>query len=136
MSTRVTYMAFFREDGDAGFEELVNRSATLPLVDHIPKIVHYVHSHVRAQTWRDYAVIRSALDNIGASKVIIWVSKDAELLGEMWERILRLPNVTAREVPLPDIVWGKKVEKTEHISDLARIIALFEDGGTVVIPHH
>lgn len=124
-------MSLFRADHDSGFEDLVDRPDPLPLVTWIPKIAHYVHSRVQEQTWRDYAVIKSALDHVGVSKVIIWVTEDAngDLPGEMWDRIQRLPNVTIREIPMPDTVWGMKVEHTEHTSDLVRMLAIYDEGG-------
>ncbi len=90
---------------------------------------------MQEQTWRDYATIRSVLDHLGVTKVSLRVTKEAngELPGETWERILKLPNVTAREVPMPDTVCGKKVEHTEHISDLVRMLAIYDEGGASLL---
>lgn len=127
-------MALFHKSGNAGFEELVARPPKLPLTSTIPKIAHFVITEVDEFDWLNYAIVRSAMDWWGAEKVDIWVPMGERLPGPMWERVLRMQNVTARAMHLPNIVWGKTVNKTQHLADVAKIKVLYEEGGESLLP--
>ena len=122
-------MAHFSSSHDVQFEHLVSRPPKLPLVSTIPKIGHIVHTKLSPATWRNYASARAFLQNLGVERLNIWVPEGEELLGEMWDRITKLPNVTVRHFCVPKKVWGKKLDHPAHWSDVSRIKILYEEGG-------
>ena len=123
-------MTVLDSSGDIGFEQLITQHHPLPLTQYIPKAAHFVHSQLQPQTWLNYAIIRSAFCYLGVEKVSIWVPEDAELPGEMWERIRAMQNVTIRPFTVPTTVWGTRIQRVEHASDIVRIKILYQEGGT------
>ena len=122
-------MNIFNPDGDVNFEELVARPHPLPLSQYIPKTAHFIHTSLLPQTWLNHAIVRSAFVYLGVEKVSIWVPDNAELPGDIWQRIRDMQNVTIRPLTVPTTVWGKRIERDEHASDVARIRILYEEGG-------
>ncbi|KAL9638912.1 MAG: hypothetical protein Q9164_001253 [Protoblastenia rupestris] len=121
----------FLPSRNVDFESLTNLSLPLPLLDHIPKVAHFVHTKIKPLTWVEYAVIRSATTTtLSVSLTKIWIPEHVtDLPGEIWPRIEALPNVLIVRVVMPDTVWGKRVQHIEHQADLARIKILFSEGG-------
>ena len=97
-------MSTFDQSGDVGFEALVARPPGLPLTSTIPKVVHFIMSEVYELDWLNYAIVRSALDWLGAESVNIWLPVGEELPGPIWERVLNLQNVTKRDMHVPNKV--------------------------------
>lgn len=122
-------MALFDKSGDAGFEALVARPPKLPLTSTIPKIVHFVMTEVYEFDWLNYAVVRSAFDWLGAESVNFWLPVGEELPGPIWRQVLELQNVTRRDMYVPKRVWGKTMKAVAHMSDVARMKILYEEGG-------
>lgn len=127
-------MNLFDDSGDAGFEALVARPPRLPLTSTIPKIVHFVITEVYEFDWLNYAIVRSALDWLGAERVNIWLPVGEELPGPIWAQVLELRNVTTRDMHVPNKVWGKTMKASAHMSDVARMKILYEEGGKSFIP--
>jgi hypothetical protein len=48
----------------------------------------------------------------------------------MWERIRAMQNVTIRPFTVPTTVWGTRIQRVEHASDIVRIKILYQEGGT------
>ena len=127
-------MTLFDKSGDAGFEALVARPPKLPLTSTIPKIVHFVITEVYEFDWLNYAIVRSALDWLGAERVNIWLPVREELPGPIWAQVLELQNVTTRDMYVPKRVWGKTMKASAHMSDVARMKILYEEGGKSFLP--
>ena len=125
-TTTTTFLA----SRDADFQSLVARPVALPLLPHIPKVVHFVFSKLTELTWLQYAVIRCAFVHLGAEKVKVWIPlRTKRLPGEIWAQLNSMERVEIVRITMPDTVWGKKVQHIEHQSDLARVKILFEEGG-------
>lgn len=122
-------MALFDKSGDAGFEGLVARPPKVPLTPTVPESAHFVVTEVHELDWLNYAIVRSALDWWGAEKVNIWVPVGEELPGPMWERVLKLQNMTARDMHVPNGVWDKTLNFAQHMAIVARMKMLYEEGG-------
>ena len=122
-------MTVFNPNSDVGFEKLIARHHPLPLPQSIPETAYFIHSQLQPQTWLNYATIRSAFDHLGVEKVSIWVPDNAELPVDMWQRIRAMQNVTIRPFTVPNIVWGTRIRRIEHASDIARIKIFYEEGG-------
>ena len=127
-------MALFDKPGSVGFEDLVARPPKLPLTSTIPKIAHFCITEVYEFDWLNYAIVRSALDWLGAERVNIWLPVGEELPGPIWGRVLKLQNVTRRDMYVPDKVWGKTMHLPQHMSDVARLKILYEEGGESFLP--
>ena len=127
-------MALFDKSGNVGFEDLVARPPKLPLTSTVPKIAHFVITEVYEFDWLNYAIVRSALDWLGAERVNIWVPVGEELPGPIWEWVFKLQNVTRRDMYVPDKVWGKTMLVSAHKSDVARMKILYEEGGESFLP--
>ena len=122
-------MAHFSSSHDVRFEDIVSHPPKFPLLSTIPKIGHVVHTQLSEATWRNYASARAFLENMGVEILNIWVPEGEELPGEMWERIINLPNVVVRHFCVPRKVWGKELAHPAHWSDVSRIKILYEEGG-------
>ncbi|KAI9830359.1 MAG: hypothetical protein M1819_005740 [Sarea resinae] len=118
------------EDRDAHFEALLAAPPLLPLPEHIPKVAHFVFVYVKEVTWMEYVAIRSAHLALQAEKINLWIPEgDVNLPGEMWKRIMTIPGTVIRQTAIPDTVYNKTVQVTQHVSDVLRLKILWEEGG-------
>lgn len=101
--------------------------------EYIPKVVHFVLSTVKEASWDVFVAVRAAHDRIEAEKINIWIPTDAQLQGEMWDRILKIPGTVVRKMDMPDSVYGHKIKKPAHVADVARLKVLYEEGGRLLL---
>lgn len=116
---------------DVDFDGLISRLAlensSIPV--YIPKVVHFVYVTLESVGWAEYAAVRSAVVNLHADTINIWVPIEGDFPDEMWPHILQIPGVVVRRVEMPDTVYGHKVEQQAHVSDLVRLQVMYSEGG-------
>lgn len=101
----------------------------LPTQNYIPKIAHFVFAKTKPLDWLEYASIKSAIVNLQAEQVRLWVPPGAKFEGHIWSLVLGLPQITFREIEMPTSVYGHEVKVLAHVSDIVRLEAVYNEGG-------
>ena len=132
-------------DPDVSSSVLLSESLH-PLVplSRIPKVVHFVYGfreppHLSFDL-DDFVAVKSALDVLGAEKVLIWLLNTPQ--SEWWEAMLAMGRKRAQALhltvdsvielkPIRDVVevFGRRVESSAHKADVVRMEALLTYGG-------
>lgn len=121
-------------DPEPDFNAILNNKLPCPSSGTIPKIAHFVHTEVKELTWLDWAAVRGAIVNLGVEKVHIWLPKDVELNGWIWNRVLEMPEVKLRRIAMPTTIYGASIDNPERQADVVRLKILYEEGGTLRMP--
>ena len=114
---------------DLNFDGIFEANVKWPSLNPIPKIVHFVHTDVKELTWLEWIAVRGAIVNLGAEKVHVWLPKEAEMKGWIWNRVVEMPKVYLRKIAMPKSVWGVAIDTPEQQSDIVRLKILYEEGG-------
>ena len=116
-------------EDDVDFRPIFAQKLTCPASSPIPKIAHFVHTEVKELTWLDWATVRGAIVNLGVEKVHIWLPKDVELKGWIWNRVLEMREVKLRRIAMPKSIYKVAIDNPERQADVVRLKLLYEEGG-------
>lgn len=114
---------------EVNFDEIFNDSAYSENAT-IPKIAHFVFTKTRPLAWLEFAAINSAIVNLQVETVNIWCAPVATFDGPIWQFVLAsFPEVRIREIEMPTSIYGNPIEVPAHVSDVARLEAVYTEGG-------
>ena len=95
----------------------------------IPPIAHTIFLSTSDATWCNWLTVKGAILNLGAKKVKIWIPREAELAGDMWQRIQAFKEVEICRVDTPKSVYGVQMDDLIGATDVQRLKIVYEEGG-------
>ena len=63
--------------------------------------------------------------------VNVWLPEELKLEGQIRNWVLEMPEVWLRRIALPTVVYGARIEGSEHQVDVVQLKILYEEGGSL-----